>query len=154
MRLTAYLIDRLRSLAHSNGKALVRIYGPTSMLDRGPTIAFNVLDCDGITIPFSSVESRARDEGVSLRGGCFCNPGASESAFGFRADETARCLDQISGAGFSIERLAECLGSDVPVGAVRVSLGLPSNVADVDRVLAVIESYDGNSPARALTLAK
>ena len=57
----------------------MKIYGPASMQDRGPTIAFNVLDRAAKAIPFSIVEARARDEGLSLRGGCFCNPGASES---------------------------------------------------------------------------
>ena len=141
MRLTAYMLDGLRGLKHSNGSPLVKIYGPASMQDRGPTIAFNVLNSKGRAIPFSNVEARARAEGVSLRGGCFCNPGASEAAFGFRADQTARCLDQVSDGGFSIERLAECLGPEVPVGAVRASVGLPSNIADVDRLLAVIRSY-------------
>jgi selenocysteine lyase/cysteine desulfurase len=140
-RLTGYLLDGLRGLKHPDGKPLVRIYGPISMRDRGPTIAFNVLDRTGSAVPFADVESRARDVGVSLRGGCFCNPGASESAFGFRADATARCLDQASITGFSIERLAECLGPGVPVGAVRASLGLASNIADVDRALAVVQSY-------------
>jgi len=141
MRLTGYLLDGLRSLKHRNGNPLVRIYGPTDMKDRGPTVAFNVLDRSGRAVPFSNVETRARDEGVSLRGGCFCNPGASEAAFGFRADDTARCLDQISDSGFSIERLAECLGPDIPVGAVRASIGLPTNISDIDRVLALIRSY-------------
>jgi selenocysteine lyase/cysteine desulfurase len=99
------------------------------------------LDRAGQVIPFSNVEGRARDEGVSLRGGCFCNPGASESAFGFRAEDLARCLDQISDTGFSIERLAECLGAGIPVGAVRASLGLPSTIGDVARALAVVRSY-------------
>ena len=149
MRLTAYLLDGLRSLKHSNGSPLVKIYGPDSMRDRGPTIAFNVLDAKGCAIPFSNVEARARDDGVSLRGGCFCNPGASESAFGFSAEETARCLDQISETGFSVERLAHCLGAGVPVGAVRASLGLPSNIADVDQVLAVVLSYSTGATALA-----
>src|SRR3954469_8940112 len=147
MRLTAYLFDGLRGLKHANGNPLVRVYGPTSMRDRGPTIAFNVLDLLGRAIPFAAIETRAREEGVSLRGGCFCNPGASEAAFGFRADETARCLDQIAGDGFSIERFAECLGPDVAVGAVRASLGLPSNVEDVERALAVVRSYSKESRA-------
>ena len=146
MRLTAYLLASLRALEHPNGTPLVTVYGPTSMQDRGPTIAFNVLDRAGRVIPFSCVEARARDDGVSLRGGCFCNPGASESAFEFRTDETARCLDHISDTGFSIERLAECLGPGVPVGAVRVSIGLPTNMEDVDRVLAVIQSYSTADP--------
>jgi selenocysteine lyase/cysteine desulfurase len=141
MRLTAYMLDGLRSLRHPNGSPLATIYGPTSMRDRGPTVAFNVLDRTGQAIPFSSVEARARDEGVSLRGGCFCNPGASESAFGFRAEVMTRCLDQIPGDVFSIDRLAECLGPETPVGAIRASIGLPSNVADVERITAVIRSY-------------
>ena len=142
MRLTAYLLDGLRQLQHPDGSPLVKIYGPPSMKDRGPTIAFNVLDRAGQTIPFQSVEARARDDGVSLRGGCFCNPGASEAAFGLRAEDTTRCLDQISD-GFSIERFAECLGPSVPVGAVRASIGLANNFADLDRALGVARSYCG-----------
>src|SRR3954462_9271812 len=84
MRLTGYLLDGLRAVKHSNGRALVEVYGPKSVEDRGPTIAFNVVDRAERAVPFASVEARARDEGVSLRGGCFCNPGASEAAFGFR----------------------------------------------------------------------
>ena len=112
MRLTGYFLEELRALRHTNGRPLVELYGPDNMRDRGATIAFNVFDHAGRAIPFSSVEARARDEGVSLRGGCFCNPGASEAAFGFSAGETARCLSQATAAGFSIERLAECLGPD------------------------------------------
>jgi selenocysteine lyase/cysteine desulfurase len=141
MRLAGYLLEGLRWLTHANGRPLVRLYGPPNMRDRGPTVTFNVLDRAGRAIPFSSVESRARDEGVSLRGGCFCNPGASEVAFGFPADQTARCLSQVSSNGFSIERLSDCLGPEVAVGAIRASLGLASNAADVDRALAVIKSY-------------
>jgi selenocysteine lyase/cysteine desulfurase len=143
MRLTGYLLDGLRALRHANGRPLVEIYGPKSVEDRGPTIAFNVLDQSGRAIPFSDVEARARDEGVSIRGGCFCNPGASESAFGFRADEMSRCLDRMSRTKFDIEQLGVCLGQSVAVGAVRISLGLPTNVADVDRALAAVRSYRG-----------
>ena len=152
MRLTGYLLDGLRALRHSNGRPLVEVYGPKSAQDRGPTIAFNVLDRAGRAIPFANVESRARDEGVSIRGGCFCNPGASESAFGFRAEQTARCLSEMSDTGFSIDRLAECLGPGIAVGAVRASFGLPSNIADVDRVRALIGTYaTGESLGRSAT---
>ena len=55
MRLTAYLLDGLRGLNHSNGSPLVKVYGPASMQDRGPTIAFNVLDRAGRAIPFAEI---------------------------------------------------------------------------------------------------
>jgi selenocysteine lyase/cysteine desulfurase len=141
MRLAGYLLEGLRALKHADGRPLVQFYGPANMRDRGPTITFNVLDRAGLVVPFSRVEERAREEGVSIRGGCFCNPGASEAAFGFRADQTARCLSEVSAEGFSIEKLAECLGPEVPVGAIRASLGLASNAADVDRTLAVVQSF-------------
>ncbi|HEY1952755.1 MAG TPA: aminotransferase class V-fold PLP-dependent enzyme [Gemmatimonadaceae bacterium] len=145
MRLTAYLLDGLRGLKHPNGAPLVTIYGPPTTQDRGGTIAFNVVDRTGRAVPFSSVEARASGEGVSLRGGCFCNPGASEAAFGFRAEETGRCLDQLSKTGFSVERFAECLGPDIPVGAVRASIGIPTNEADIDRALSVLASYSSDA---------
>jgi selenocysteine lyase/cysteine desulfurase len=149
LRLTAHLLNGLRALEHRDAQPLVRVHGPTSMEDRGPTITFNVLDRTGHTIPYWNVEARAREEGVSLRGGCFCNPGASEYAFGFRADETSQCLNRFSDSGFTIERFAQCLGRDVPVGAVRISLGLASNLADIDRALSVVQSYSTMVSANA-----
>jgi selenocysteine lyase/cysteine desulfurase len=42
--------------------------------------------------------------------------------------------------GFTIESFAECVGSDIAVGAVRASLGIASNEADIARLLEVVES--------------
>lgn len=139
-RLTAYMLDGLLGLTHSNGAPLIQLYGPTNVEDRGPTIAFNVLDRSGRAVSFEEVERRAREENISLRGGCFCNPGASESAFGFLPEEVGRCLDRISN-DFSVAKFSECLGPNVPVGALRASIGLPTNIADIDRSLAVARSY-------------
>lgn len=139
-RLAGYTLDGLLSLRHDNGGPLVLVYGPKTMENRGPTIAFNVLDRTRRAVPFTEVEDSARNEGISLRGGCFCNPGASESAFGFRAEVTTRCLDGMVIKGFRIDHFADCLGPDVSVGAVRASLGLASNIRDVDRTLSLLRS--------------
>jgi selenocysteine lyase/cysteine desulfurase len=40
--------------------------------------------------------------------------------------------------GFSVEKFAECLGGGLAVGAVRASLGLASNEADVARLIDVV----------------
>ena len=45
--LTAWLIDSLLSLRHSNGAPLIRIYGPTTMQDRGGTVTVNFYDPQG-----------------------------------------------------------------------------------------------------------
>jgi selenocysteine lyase/cysteine desulfurase len=133
--LAALLERELRVLHHRDGRPLVRVYGATE--GRGPTVTFNVLDAAGGVVPYAVVEERARRAHVSVRGGCFCNPGAAEAAFGFPAEETARCLEETRRAGWSIPRFARCLGGRA-VGAVRASLGIPSNEHDVARLVEVV----------------
>jgi len=104
--LTRALLDGLHAIAG------VTVYGPHDMRERGGTVAFNVRD-----LPYPIVEARAREAGVSIRGGCFCNPGAAECALGVVAS-------------------AEMKGR---VGALRASVGLANNRADIARLLAVID---------------
>ena len=84
--------------------------------------------------------SRARAAGVPVRGGCFCNPGAAEAAFGFERRRASRCMDSL-GPDFTVERFAACVGEGSAVGAVRASVGLANNSADVERCVAVAESF-------------
>ena len=118
----------------------MRIYGPSDAIDRGATVAFNVLDANGDAIPFARVEERARLARVSVRSGCFCNPGASEAAFGFPAELSARCLAEVTREGWSIPRFAACM-KGYAVGAVRASFGIPSNQSDLERLVRVVESF-------------
>ena len=134
------LIDALTTLRHRNGRSLARVYGPRDARSRGATVAFNVLDAMDATVPFAQVEQAAREAMVSVRGGCFCNPGASEAAFGFPATETARCLRATVDEGWSLSRFTECM-KDFPVGAVRASFGAPSNADDLQRLMRVVESF-------------
>jgi selenocysteine lyase/cysteine desulfurase len=133
--LTGLLLERLLSLRGS-----VRIYGPADLDQRGGTIAFNVLDRSGRVVPYAVVEAAAHDAGVAVRGGCFCNPGASEAAFGFPADVAKKCMEEASVRGFTVERFSECLGSEIAVGAVRASVGLATNFSDVNRLMGVVDS--------------
>jgi selenocysteine lyase/cysteine desulfurase len=139
-QLTARFLDGAGQLRHRDGTAMVKVYGPRNLRARGATVAFNLLRPDGRCVPYAQFEEYAQRERVAIRGGCFCNPGAGETAFGFAQREVASCLDQVEGQ-FSHARLQECLGADTAVGALRLSLGLPSNAADVDRLLGVIASY-------------
>lgn len=136
--LTFTLLAGLRALRHRNGMPLVRLYGPHDLTARGGTVAFNVCDRTGTPVPYAEVETRARTLQVSLRGGCFCNPGASEAAFDLEPERTAACLEE-SGAAFTPERLAGCTGRSV--GAVRASVGLANNEPDIRRALEVIASF-------------
>jgi selenocysteine lyase/cysteine desulfurase len=68
--LTSWLLDRLGALRHSNGAPMVRVYGPTSVVSRGGTIAFNFLDPDGHLVDERAVGRDASAGRISLRTGC------------------------------------------------------------------------------------
>ena len=138
-RLTAQLLHSLRDLRHPNGRHIVRIHGPRNLVDRGATIAFTVEDAAGCVIPYWTVEADAREAGIAVRGGCFCNPGCAESAFELEDRETLRCLETL-GDSFTIPRFADCLGGRA-VGAIRASVGLGSVREDVERLVRLVERY-------------
>ena len=108
------------------------------MTDRGGTIAFNICDRRGRAIPYQVVEADARRAGVALRGGCFCNPGASEVAFALDRERIANCLNDLAD-DFTPERFSAC--TKTAVGAVRASLGLATNRDDVFRAVDVVASF-------------
>ena len=82
-------------------------------------------------------ERAARAANLSVRGGCFCNPGAAEAAFGVEPARLARCLGQLDG-DFTPRGLSDCTGTEV--GAIRASLGLANNRDDIDRLVALVAS--------------
>jgi selenocysteine lyase/cysteine desulfurase len=141
--LTALALRLLRARRHANGQPVFRIHGPTNSIRRGGTIAFNVMNTSGVVVRYEEVERVAAANEVAIRGGCFCNPGASESAFGFAATNLRRCLESSRGGPFSPRRLGDCLGPAVPVGALRISLGLANTAGDVERAIEVIAGAVG-----------
>ena len=89
--LTGWFLDRLVVLRHSNGQPMVRLYGPAHCLpdgsNRGGTVTFNFLDPHGAIVDERVVAAEAAGDRISLRTGCFCNPGAGETALGFSRAE-------------------------------------------------------------------
>ncbi|MDL4776565.1 aminotransferase class V-fold PLP-dependent enzyme [Actinomadura xylanilytica] len=142
-RLTALLLERLTSLRHPDGTPLVRLYGPSGAEGRGGTVAFNVLDARGRVVDERIVARDTAAAGISIRTGCFCNPGAGEGAFRIGAGALRGDL----GHGTrSLDEYLELLG--LPSGgAVRASLGLVSNTADVGRLVGFLAgAYTGSVP--------
>jgi molybdenum cofactor sulfurtransferase len=140
MRLTARLLDELRALRHANGAPMVRIYGPRGMEMRGGTVAFNLLDPGGELVDFRMVEQRANDAGISLRTGFFCNPGAAEFAFEYPDEDAFRCIKTLTPETFNIQVFSDCM-TDHAVGAIRVSLGIASVQADIDRLMEILRTF-------------
>jgi selenocysteine lyase/cysteine desulfurase len=130
--LTRLLLDQMPRLRHANGAPLVRLYGPKDDVDRGGTIPFNLLDPAGDVVDFWAVEAAAAACGISLRTGCFCNPGASETARGLTAPEMERVF--ALGRQPDLEDLRRLLPGRA-LGAVRVSVGIVTTEADIERFL-------------------
>jgi molybdenum cofactor sulfurtransferase len=139
--LTARLVHILATTRHSTGEPAVRIYGPTTTEHHGGTVAFNLLDPRGRPIPYGEVERAASVAGISLRGGCFCNPGAAEQALDLPPAAMLECLDEIPRGSFSLRKMAECLGDGVAVGALRASVSIPTVDGDLDRLEAFLADF-------------
>lgn len=149
--LTGRLLSILQGLRHPNGRPAVVLYGPSGTEGRGGTVSFNGLDADGGVVPYGVVERAASAVGISVRGGCFCNPGAAEVAFGLPDEASVACFESMAPGAFSLARLSECLGGTVAVGALRASVGIATTDADLDRLVAFLHTLVSEG---ALTAAR
>lgn len=135
--LTSYLIKELMEIRHGNGHPVVRIFGPGDEEGRGGTIILNLFDQDGEIVPFQEVEQRANEMNFSIRTGCFCNPGIDEISNVLNRGELQDFFD--SHKDGSYQEMQESL--EKMRGAIRISLGIVSNFADVRRFLRFLSYY-------------
>jgi molybdenum cofactor sulfurtransferase len=144
--LTGWLIEQLTGLRHSNGRAVVRLYGPVNTHMRGGTVQVNFFDPTGHLIDCNDVEQLANRERISLRAGCHCNPGTREVALGFTREDLAGCFsakDQMSFEQFLL------VIDGKTTGALRASLGLVSTFADVYAYVQFAETLVDRPAERA-----
>lgn len=126
---TEQLLRVLSRLRHSDGAPAAVVYGPTDTERRGATVAFNFLHPDGRIVDERYVDRVARRHSVSLRTGCFCNPGAGEVAFTISRETL---VGGEFGEAMTLDDYVQAIG--LPSGgAVRASLGIPTDDADVER---------------------
>ena len=137
--LTRWLVRRTLELQYSGGQPLVRVYGPTGSGMRGATMAMNFLEPDGTIVDHQKIELLAAERGISLRTGCFCNPGAGEVALGLTKGEIESCFSH-GGSDLTLEEFRGCIDPEKGTGAVRVSLGIVSTLEDVEAFIAFARS--------------
>lgn len=135
--LTDLLITQLLSLHHANGCPMVRVFGPITNEERGGTIIFNFLTAEGETLPYLNVEAEANKQNISIRTGCFCNPGideinnhllSGELESYFKATEEAGVNDMMN----HMNKMR---------GAVRVSVGMITNEKDIFRFIQFVREF-------------
>jgi selenocysteine lyase/cysteine desulfurase len=151
MALTGWLVGQLTALTHLNGARLAQVFGPTDLAERGGTIAFYLLAPDGMPYDVRALEIEAGRAGISLRTGCFCNPGDGEVAHGITRDAMAQCFIG-SSTPVSFEDCAETIryATGKAPNTMRASLGLASNFADAYALVSFAERFR-NVPADPAT---
>ncbi|MBT3313338.1 MAG: aminotransferase class V-fold PLP-dependent enzyme [Anaerolineae bacterium] len=133
--LTGWLIQNLARMKHSTGEPLARIYGDLQNEMRGGTIAANFYNKDGLAFDHRYIEEQANKLNISLRTGCFCNPGAGEIALELEETELLACFSKPRNKQrLSFDDFAICFDGQES-GAVRISVGIASNFSDVQILL-------------------
>ncbi len=140
--LTGWLLDQLQSLRHANGRELLRIHGPSSNEARGGTITFNLYDPHGQRLDYRRIEELAGESLISLRTGCFCNPGANEAAEGLTE------MDLASGFALGAElnlpnfvKLLQTQHNNKSAGAIRASIGIATNFKDATALVDFLGNF-------------
>jgi len=139
--LTAWILEEFLALRHDNGRHLVRVYGPIDTDRRGGTITVNLYDPQGRLFDYRRIEELANQEQISLRTGCFCNPGAGEASEELTTAEIEAGFAAGPNIGFPyfISVIEHNTGKSA--GAIRVSVGIASNFADVYHLLRFISGF-------------
>ena len=134
--LRKYVFERLENLKHENGQSLVQIFGPKNHQNLGGTIILAFYNKDGIRYEFEQIEEQANQFNISLRSGCFCNPGI---------DETNNCLTDNELATYysshqegDYKDMIKFLGK--MRGATRISVGIATNQNDINQLINFLET--------------
>jgi molybdenum cofactor sulfurtransferase len=122
-------------MRHDTGTPLVSVFGPTNLHMRGGTVTVNFYDSNGMTIDHQRIEHLANQSNISLRTGCFCNPGAGEAAHGLTKEDKDKAF--AGDERMTLEQFNDIIerSDGKSAGAVRISLGIASNFEDVHRFL-------------------
>lgn len=133
--LTGWMLENLTAMKHSNGEPLVRLFGPNSSEGRGGAVTVNFYDKNGKAFDHRFIESEANKVNISLRTGCFCNPGAGEVALGISRVELDVCFTRPEHENkMTIDDFRLCIDGKSS-GAVRISVGMVTNFNDVQSFL-------------------
>jgi molybdenum cofactor sulfurtransferase len=129
-------LDNLTSMKHGNGTQLVHVYGPTTIQERGGAVAVNFFDPGNQPLDHRFIEQQANESNISLRTGCFCNPGAGEIALEISRVELDVCFTRPGHEDrLTVDDFRSCIDGK-STGAVRISVGMVSNFNDIQGFLA------------------
>lgn len=135
--LSNYLYNQLRIIKHSTGKPVVQIYGPQNRKQTGGTLTMNFYNAQGDQYPFQFVEDQANQLAISIRSGCFCNPGIDETLQNISPDELDSYFTSRKTGDY--QDIVNQLGRSR--GAIRVSVGVATRKKDLDYFLEFVRFF-------------
>jgi len=135
--LSSFILTQLPKLEHYNGMPLLKIYGPQHAENRGGTFLLNFFDINGRQYPFQYIEQEACSEMLSFRTGCFCNPGIDELNNGLSSEELKKYFTSREHGDYD-----DFINYSKKLrGAVRISIGIATIRADIEKFIRFSEKF-------------
>ena len=133
--LIEYLCSELKKIKHDTGHRVVRMFGPEDRQNVGGTLIMNFFDKDDHLYPFDVVETLANEKLISIRSGCFCNPGIDEINNCLTTEELSSYFTSRDSGDFNdmIQFLHKMRG------ATRVSVGISTSMRDLETFLDFVK---------------
>jgi molybdenum cofactor sulfurtransferase len=142
--LSSLILSNLSALHHNNGLPLIKLYGPTTTQNRGGSFMFNFFDTDEQTYPLYYIEKLAAENNISLRTGCFCNPGIDECIHGISANQLKSYFTGRNDGDY--DDMINFIGK--MRGAVRLSIGISTTSQDIGKFLRLTKTLLNNRIAK------
>ena len=143
--LSRWLATELPTIRHDSGVSVVNIFGPEDRRNTGGTLMMNFSNRHGRGYPPDVIEALANRRRISLRSGCFCNPGIDEINHRLTDEELRRYF---SSRGHGDYRdMVRALNK--MRGAVRVSVGIATTQRDLDTFISLVRSLRNKSISAA-----
>jgi len=135
--LSALILSNIKTLRHGNGQPILKLYGPDHEENRGGTFLMNFTDVHGRYYLPGDIEALANRNMISLRTGCFCNPGIDETNHAIHEDLLKTYfLGREQG---DYDDMTQFMGRIR--GAVRLSIGLATTQKDIEKFLLFAGSF-------------
>ena len=133
--LMKYLFEGIKDIKHDSGIHVVKIFGPKDRKNTGGTIIMTFFNGKNELIPFEEIDQRANERMISIRSGCFCNPGIDEVTNCVTNEELSMYFSSRDNGNYhDIMSFLHKMR-----GATRVSVGLATTKKDLDTFIEFVK---------------
>ncbi|KAJ3049484.1 hypothetical protein HK097_009530, partial [Rhizophlyctis rosea] len=151
MFLTEYLYGGMKEMRFLEGGSICKVYsGPAGErrkrvgddgveweYGQGPIVNFNILRPGGGVVKPSEIMRLAAVNGIHLRAGCFCNPGACQAALGLSSGQVKEYADVHGHVCWDDKDVID----NQPLASLRVSFGASSTFGDALAFLQFLRTF-------------